>query len=238
MKSGASGTTSGRYLGLGDRCRDDRDDPTLRVVLRLLRAPRLAARQRAESFAQGMGGMGRGGMGQPQPAKPAPKPNEPVTHAASGASDDTMRLGGSEPTLPPTRSRSRPKFKNRSAPTLTATSKRGASPKRTAPSSPPTIPRRAANTASRRCSRCGSSANNRTIAPRSTGCSTTTGAAPSTTPTCSFRCSGTCATTRATPPWWAPSCTAKPPASTTTGWPRSSSVAPERRAATCTSLPC
>jgi len=54
-----------------------------------------------ESFAQGMGGMGRGGMGgQPQTAKPAPNPKEPVTHAASGASDDTMRLGGSEPTLP------------------------------------------------------------------------------------------------------------------------------------------
>ena len=52
-----------------------------------------------EAFAQGLGQMGGMGGGQ-APAKPAPKPNEPVTHAASGASDESMRLGGSEPTLP------------------------------------------------------------------------------------------------------------------------------------------
>ncbi|HKQ68800.1 MAG TPA: hypothetical protein VJT73_05645, partial [Polyangiaceae bacterium] len=53
-------------------------------------------------YAQGFPGMG-GGMGGPQPQQPSkPKvdPNAPVTHAASGASDDAMRLGGSEPTLP------------------------------------------------------------------------------------------------------------------------------------------
>jgi len=53
-----------------------------------------------QSFAQGLGGMGMPGGGQPSQSKPAPNPKEPVTHAASGASDDTMRLGGSEPTLP------------------------------------------------------------------------------------------------------------------------------------------
>jgi hypothetical protein len=53
--------------------------------------------------AQGFGGPGMGpGMGPtPSPKKPPPpKPNEPQTHAASGASDDTMRLGGTEPSLP------------------------------------------------------------------------------------------------------------------------------------------
>jgi hypothetical protein len=57
------------------------------------------------AYAQGFGGPGMGpGMGGPPagqaPKKPAPNPNEPQTHAASGASDDTMRLGGTEPTLP------------------------------------------------------------------------------------------------------------------------------------------
>jgi hypothetical protein len=41
-----------------------------------------------------------GGDAPPPASKPAPKPNEPVTHAASGASDENMRLGGTEPTLP------------------------------------------------------------------------------------------------------------------------------------------
>jgi hypothetical protein len=49
------------------------------------------------AFAQGFPGMGR----PPPRSSPAkPKPNEPVTHAASGASDESMRLGGTEPTLP------------------------------------------------------------------------------------------------------------------------------------------
>jgi hypothetical protein len=45
-------------------------------------------------------------QGMMPPAPPAPKtapkpdPKEPVTHAASGASDDSMRIGGAEPTLP------------------------------------------------------------------------------------------------------------------------------------------
>jgi hypothetical protein len=40
---------------------------------------------------------------EPPPSSSRPQqanPKEPVTHAASGASDDTMRLGGAEPTLP------------------------------------------------------------------------------------------------------------------------------------------
>src|SRR5258706_14485552 len=57
------------------------------------------------AHAQGFGGPGMGpGMGQSPrsaPKKPAaPNPNEPQTHAASGASDDAMRLGGAEPSLP------------------------------------------------------------------------------------------------------------------------------------------
>jgi hypothetical protein len=40
-------------------------------------------------------------QGEPPPSSKAPvNPKEPVTHAASGASDDTMRLGGTEPSLP------------------------------------------------------------------------------------------------------------------------------------------
>src|SRR5215471_19117715 len=41
------------------------------------------------------------GMDQePPPASKAPNPKEPATHAASGASDESMRLGGTEPSLP------------------------------------------------------------------------------------------------------------------------------------------
>ena len=65
----------------------------------------------ARSSAAQMGGMGMpgggmggptmgGGMGGSSKAAPKPNPKEPVTHAASGASDEAMRLGGSEPTLP------------------------------------------------------------------------------------------------------------------------------------------
>jgi len=63
-----------------------------------------------DARAQGMGGPGMPGMGGPgggmgggsrQAPKKGPNPNEPQTHAASGASDDTMHLGGTEPSLPP-----------------------------------------------------------------------------------------------------------------------------------------
>jgi hypothetical protein len=49
--------------------------------------------------AQGFPG---GGMGGPPPSRAPkqPKPSEPVTHAASGASDENMQFGGSEPSLP------------------------------------------------------------------------------------------------------------------------------------------
>jgi hypothetical protein len=53
--------------------------------------------------AQGMGGMGGppgGGMGRPQAPSKAPKAAEPVTHAASGATDEGMQFGGTEPSLP------------------------------------------------------------------------------------------------------------------------------------------
>jgi hypothetical protein len=51
------------------------------------------------SFAQMMPG-GIGDEPAP-PSKPsAPNPKEPVTHAASGASDESTRLGGTEPSLP------------------------------------------------------------------------------------------------------------------------------------------
>jgi hypothetical protein len=53
------------------------------------------------AFAQGFGGPGMGPAPAAPAKKPAPAPGEPVTHAASGASDDAMRLGGTEPTLPP-----------------------------------------------------------------------------------------------------------------------------------------
>src|SRR6185295_7339100 len=52
------------------------------------------------AHAQGFPG---GGMGQPPAPRskaPAPKPSEPVTHAASGASDENMQFGGTEPSLP------------------------------------------------------------------------------------------------------------------------------------------
>jgi hypothetical protein len=57
------------------------------------------------AHAQGLGqpGMGPpmgGGAGRQAPKKPVQDPNAPQSHAASGASDDTMRLGGSEPSLP------------------------------------------------------------------------------------------------------------------------------------------
>jgi hypothetical protein len=46
-------------------------------------------------------GMGPGMPQRPAPSKkPAVDPNAPQTHAASGASDDSMRLGGTEPALP------------------------------------------------------------------------------------------------------------------------------------------
>ena len=64
------------------------------VVLVLSSAVRVA-------HAQMYGGPGMGPGPSSAPKKPAaPNPNEPQTHAASGASDDTMRLGGSEPGLP------------------------------------------------------------------------------------------------------------------------------------------
>jgi hypothetical protein len=50
--------------------------------------------------AQGFPG---GGMGQPPPGrapKQQPKSNEPATHAASGASDENLQFGGTEPALP------------------------------------------------------------------------------------------------------------------------------------------
>jgi hypothetical protein len=52
------------------------------------------------AHAQGFPG---GGMQPPAPSrapKQQPKPSEPVTHAASGASDESMQFGGTEPSLP------------------------------------------------------------------------------------------------------------------------------------------
>src|SRR5215471_14265480 len=40
------------------------------------------------------------GMDQEPPPSKTPNPKEPQTHAASGASDESMRLGGTEPSLP------------------------------------------------------------------------------------------------------------------------------------------
>ena len=190
----------------------------LRLVVTLLGSER-------ESFAQGMGGMGRGGMGGRSQGRPR-----------NQRTGDPRGFGGerrhhahrrSEPTLSANPLEISPEVQKQ----IGTDADRdvevgGTSPKRSAPSSPPTIPRRAANTASRRFSRCGPSANSRTIALALRDASTTTGAAPSTTPTCSFRCSGICATTAPTPRSSAPSCTERPPPSTTTGWPRSSSAAP------------
>jgi hypothetical protein len=50
------------------------------------------------AFAQGFGGPGMGPPPRSSPAKA--RPNEPATHAARGASDESMRIGGTEPTLP------------------------------------------------------------------------------------------------------------------------------------------
>jgi hypothetical protein len=46
------------------------------------------------------GGGGRRGGGA-RPAQPKePKPSDQVTHAASGASDENLQFGGTEPSLP------------------------------------------------------------------------------------------------------------------------------------------
>ena len=124
-----------------------------------------ARRAHAQGFG-GPGGMGSigGRHGGPAPKAAPPKSNEPVTHAASGASDENMRIGGTSPLSRPIRSRSRPKFKSRSGPTPIASARSVGSPRPSARSSLLTTPRRAATTASRRSSRCGPSANSRAIA--------------------------------------------------------------------------
>ena len=54
------------------------------------------------AFAQGFpgGGMQPPPAGRPGAPKAAPRQDQPVTHAASGASDENMQFGGTEPSLP------------------------------------------------------------------------------------------------------------------------------------------
>jgi hypothetical protein len=70
-----------------------------RIMACVVLVPSLAAGA-GSAFAQGFGGQPMGRPPNPPPTPKKPNPNEPQTHAASGASDDTMRLGGSEPSLP------------------------------------------------------------------------------------------------------------------------------------------
>ena len=187
--------------------------------LRLLRAPRVAARQRSgKAFAQGPG-MGQGRHGRWTSSRQA--------GAEAQRAGDARRFGRQRRHHAPRRKRAVPPGQSaRISPEVQKQIGTDAERERREGSRPQDLPhhhpavlcrRRAATTASRRSSRCGSSASSRTIALRSSGMLYYNRRSTKHDADVLFPFFWNLRDDQTTRPSSAPSCTARHPASTTTG---------------------
>ena len=207
---------SRRIVGAPVRGGDERESDALARCSRhassaLSRLCLVAARARARAAEAGQAPAGSSSRpARALRSKPAPQGSRPRRRTPLRApSDDAHAPRTQEPSLPPNPLEIPPEVREAHRHRRRRGRETGRGRARSsATSTAPTTREERRLQLQDRSSRSGSSASSRTIAHRSSAGSTTTGAAPSTTPTSSSRSSGTCATTRRTPRSSARSCTA------------------------------